>query len=71
MSLAETGTAVYEKGIESCLARLVGDAETCRPAETVAFTFDEVLESIGRIEVRVDTDLLETRDQVGIAVVFQ
>ena len=71
VGFAKAGTAIDEKRIEGSLAGLVGNAQTGRTTEPVAFPFYEIIKCVCGIEVRIYPDLLEAGDKIGIAVVLQ
>ena len=69
MGLAKTGTGIDEQRIEGVPSRRAGDAQSGRTGQAVALALDEVLHRVLRIEVRIDIEPLDARDQVGTAFI--
>lgn len=61
MGLAEARTSEEEERVERSLAWGAGDALAGRDAHLVALPFHEIVETVDRIQSRIDLDTLETR----------
>lgn len=68
VGLAQSGVAVYIQRVERRMARIDRDGHTRRTGQAVALPFDEGCERVVRVELRVDDDLLETRNDERIFI---
>ena len=66
VGLAQARVAPNVERIERCVARGDGDGHTSRTCQPVAFAFDERVECQTCIELRVDDDFFDTRNDERI-----
>ena len=69
MGLAQSGSGIDEKRIEGVPSRGTRNAQTGRTGQAVAFALDEVFHRVLRIEVRIDVEPLDARNQIGAAFI--
>ena len=62
MGLSKSGTSEDEQRVERCLARLVGDVDAGVESHFVALPLHQILETVGRIEPRIDLQFLYPRE---------
>jgi len=64
--LAQSNTAVDEEGVEGGSARLVGHGKTGASCKSVALAFNKVLEGVVGVEVGINVEFTQPRNDKGI-----
>ena len=66
VGLSQTSAAIDDQGVERALSRVFGHFKAGGTRQAVAFAFDEVVEGVVFVELRVDLQLFQSRNDEGI-----